>query len=156
MNSKDLELNDLIELQEPSNSAATYGERNSAFGKLQEEERERSYKIQKSLDETANNSQEAKEQLKEINALQKEQLENLRQQLANDEKIIKLLNDLLSCETKSELDNNELLNIIKGQVDAKHPLSCYIADKGGDAFVSVFLVPILKSIKIFLATKMMF
>ena len=155
MNNQDLELNDLAEMLEPSNSAATVSNKNSKWEMLKQEQKQRNDEMQKSLDQTANNTQEAIEHLREINTLQKEQLENLKQQLANDEKIIKLINDLLSCENESELDNKELLNIIKGQLESNHPFLEYLADKGGDAFVSTFLLPIVKSLKIYLMTKVM-
>ena len=155
MNNQDLELNDLTELLEPSNSAATVSNKNSQWEMLKQKQKHRNDEMQKSLDRTANNTQEAIEHLREINTLQKEQLENLKRQLANDEKIIKLINDFLSCENGSELDNKELLNIIKGQVDSNHPILEYLADKGGDAFVSIFLSPILKSLKLYLMAKIM-
>lgn len=115
------------------------------------------------LEATAYNTAETKERLNKvidnqndyIEAL-KQQIEIQKQQLFLSNSQLEVLKSIFNSGTNGLEVEKELMEIIKTEIDDKHPLWDYVKDKGGDIAVAGITagVPVLyQAVKAFLASK---
>ena len=120
-------------------------------------------KMQRAMEQTAENTGEANAQLQKIVAQQveyidllKEQLALKKEQLELSEKQLAVLKEIFASSEDGVTVEKEIMSIIQSQIDSEHPLWEYVKDKGGDVAVAGILQwgPVIWSaVKAYLITK---
>ena len=132
-----------------AHSAAQFAERERVTRQIAEEAYQNRQKMQKALEATAENTAQANLQLQQQLTIQKQQLES-------DEQQLDILKSIFASEKNGVAVEKEILDLIRNQIDAQHPMWDYVKDKTGDVAVAGITAgaPIIyNALKAYLSTK---
>lgn len=114
-----------------------------AARKIAQEAYENRQRMQKAIEQTAINTAETNVQLQKVVENQNEYIDVLKEQLTMQKKQIQVLEQqtnilerVFSSEQDGVVAEQEILELIKKQIDSSHPLWNYVKDKGGDVLVT--------------------
>ena len=146
-----------------AHSAAQFAERERVTRQIAEEAYQNRQKTQRAIEATAENTAQMNLQLQQVVQNQNDYIELLKQQLTIqkqqlefDEQQLDILKSIFASDENGVAVEKEILNLIRDQIDAQHPMWDYVKDKTGDVAVAGITagVPIIyNALKAYLATK---
>ena len=113
-------------------------------------------RMQKAMEETAENTAANNVQLEKIVAQQSRHIDLLEKQLSTQEEQLTTLKNIFASTEDGVAVEKEIMKLIKEQIDESHPMWEYVKDKGGDVAVAGILQwgPVIwTAVKAYLATK---
>ncbi len=146
-----------------AHSAAQLAECERVKSQIADKDYQNRQKMQKALEATAENTAQTNLQLQLVVQNQsdyidllKQQLTIQKQQLESDEQQLDILKSIFASEENGVAVETEILNLIRNQIDAQHPMWDYVKDKTGDIAVAGITAgaPIIyNALKAYLSTK---
>ncbi len=154
LNTPQLDLSHTINLAEGIQSQLE--ENNKEFQRIAEEAYNSRQCMQNAVTQTAHNTANTNEKLEKVIDNQNDYINLLKEQLNAQTEQLDVLKNIFSVEENGINIETEIMNIIKGEIDSKHPLWEYVKDKGGDVAVAGVTagIPIIyNAIKTYLLSK---
>ena len=146
-----------------AHSAAQFAEHERVARQIADEANQNRQKMQKALEATAENTAQTNLQLQQVVQKQNDYIELLKQQLTiqkqqleSDEQQLDILKSIFASDENGVAVEKEILNLIRNQIDAQHPMWDYVKDKTGDIAVAGITAgaPIIyNALKAYLSTK---
>ena len=152
-----INLEEIEKLKETfSNSAEAWSRASASISELNRIQSEKEARQMNALEQTAKNTGETKEKLDDIITNQNDYIKILKQQLKVQEDQLSIISNIFMSSENVEQYEKELLNLLKEEINDKHPVGDFIKNVGENVLANgtTSAMPILYNVfKKFLLSK---
>lgn len=139
-----------------ANSAESWARTSAAISELKRNQNEKETRQMNALEQTAKNTGETKEKLDDIITNQNDYIKILKQQLKVQEDQLSIISNIFMSSENVEQYEKELLNLLKEEINDKHPVVDFIKNVGENVLANgaTSTIPVLYNVlKKFLLSK---